>query len=433
MKITEIANWPLKSIFWPPTLVLRQMGSALLFSHMIRWKQFPRWMRKHGFNSLPIAAGSIGMGCIGFPAHPAWEVTSACNLRCIHCHVTAETPGKDELTTDEAKKLIDELARVKEFRMLVYTGGEPLVRPDIFELMEHSKKAGLINVIATNGTLITEEVAFRLKDVGLATAAVSLDSCRAEVHDYVRARTSAFDLAMRGIRALKKADIPLQINCTAMQYNIHDLDELIDLTDDLGSGIMLMYQLVPVGRGEVIENAALKINENERLLKFLAKKQKDISTIIEPVAGPQYWPYLMELSGWTGGIRLKTARQVFHGCSAGRGFVYIKSNGDVWPCPFVEISAGNVRNRPFDDIWRRSEVFDRLRNRENELKGKCGECDYRSICGGCRGRAMAYSGDYLGEDPSCFLRTESEIRRTCEMPEPTGDATSQEGRPVDNR
>ncbi len=203
--------------------------------------------------------------------------------------------------------------------------------------------------------------------------AVSLDSWHDEVHDFVRNKPNTFELAMRGIRAMKRAGIPLQINCTAMQYNIHDMDELVELAGDLGSGIMLMYQLVPVGRGEIIKDATLKINENERLLKFLAKKQQD---------------------------------------------VYIKSNGDAWPCPFVKISAGNVRTRPFDDIWRSSEIFEHLRNRENMLKGKCGECGYRSICGCCRGRSMAYSGDYLSEDPSCFLRTESEIRLTCEMPGP---------------
>lgn len=417
MKITDIPDWPLKKIFWPPSLVLRQMGSALLFSHLIKWKQFPVWMTKHGLNSLPIAAGSKGMGCIGFPDHPAWEVTSACNLRCIHCHATADTPGKDELTTDEGKRFIDELAGVREFRMLVYTGGEPLVRPDIFELMHHSKKAGLINVIATNGTLITEETAYRLKEAGVATAAVSLDSSRKDVHDYVRNRPDAFELAMRGIRAMRKAGIPLQINCTAMQYNFDDLSEIVELADGLGSGIMLMYQLVPVGRGEVIKEATLKINENERLLKFLAKKQQEVSTIMEPVAGPQYWPYLMELSGKNEGFWLKLAEQVFHGCSAGRGFVYIKPNGDVWPCPFVEVNAGNVRNRPFGEIWRKSEVFVNLRNRENTLKGECGECNYRTICGGCRGRAMACTGDYLSEDPSCFLRKAPEVETTGEIPD----------------
>ncbi|PIQ44673.1 MAG: hypothetical protein COW04_11725 [Deltaproteobacteria bacterium CG12_big_fil_rev_8_21_14_0_65_43_10] len=168
---------------------------------------------------------------------------------------------------------------------------------------------------------------------------------------------------------------------------------------------MLMYQLVPVGRGSAIEEATLNLNENERLLKSLARKQKDVSTIIEPVAGPQYWPYLMEQRGKSDGAWLRLAKQVFHGCAAGRGFVYIKANGDVWPCPFVEINAGNVRETSFQKIWRESEVFVNLRKRDNTLKGKCGECKYRTICGGCRGRALAYHGDYLAEDPSCFLRT----------------------------
>jgi radical SAM protein with 4Fe4S-binding SPASM domain len=405
MGLLDMKDWPLKAIFWPPSLVARQFGSAVYFGFLVGWTRFPSWVIRHGINSLPIAAGATGMGCIGFPAHPAWEVTSACNLRCIHCHATADTPSPDELTTDEAKRFIDDLARVDEFRMLVYTGGEPLVRRDIFELMHHSKQAGLINVLATNGTLITEDVAFRLKEEGLATAAVSLDSWRDTVHDYVRNKENTYDLAMGGIRAMKKAGIPLQINATAMQYNFPDLGELLELADSLGSGIMLMYQLVPVGRGGDIKNAALDINENERLLKFLARKQKEISTIVEPVAGPQYWPYLMESKGLKNGLWMKMARRVFHGCAAGRGFVYIKANGDVWPCPFVEINAGNVRVRPFNEIWRTSMVFRTLRDRENTLKGKCGECGYRSICGGCRGRAMALSGDYLSEDPSCFIET----------------------------
>ncbi|HPR55075.1 MAG TPA: radical SAM protein [Deltaproteobacteria bacterium] len=403
MNMKDLLSRPLKSVFWPPSLVARQFGSAVYFSRLVGWKRFPSWILKHGLNCLPIAAGATGMGCIGYPGHPAWEVTSACNLRCIHCHVAADRPAPDELNTDEARRFIDDLARVKDFRMLVYTGGEPLVRKDIFELMHHSKQAGLTNVIATNGTLITEETAFRLKEEGLACAAVSLDSWRDEVHDYVRNRENTYELTMNGIRALKKAGIPLQINATAMQYNFHDLDELLELVDDLGSGIMLMYQLVPVGRGDAIRDATLTVNENERLLKFLARKQMDISTIVEPVAGPQYWPYLMERRGHTGGIWLSLARQVFHGCAAGRGFVYIKANGDVWPCPFVEVSAGNVRQSPFDRIWAESEVFHALRDRENTLKGRCGECSYRTICGGCRGRAMACSGDFLAEDPSCFI------------------------------
>jgi radical SAM protein with 4Fe4S-binding SPASM domain len=403
MQKHPVFNWPLRSIFWPPTLIAKQLTSVLYFNHLVDWSKFPNWLLKHSFKSLPVAAGSIGMGCIGFPAHPAWEVTSACNLRCIHCHVAGSKPAKDELTTDEARRFIDDLARVDEFRMLVYTGGEPLMRPDLLELLHHSKKAGLTNVIATNGTLITEEVAFRLREAGVVGAAVSLDSSQSAIHQYIRRNDDAFNLAMRGIQALKKAGILLQINVTAMEYNFSGLDELIELADSEGSGIMLMYQLVPVGRGSAIGEAALDIDGNEKLLKFLAGKQKHVSTIIEPVAGPQYWPYLMERGGKSNGIWLKLARQVFHGCAAGRGFVYIKANGDVCPCPFVEINAGNVREASFRKTWRESEVFVNLRNRENTLKGDCGECKYRTICGGCRGRALAYHGDYLAEDPSCFL------------------------------
>lgn len=398
---------PLKAVFWPPTLVLKQFASVLYFAHLVKWRRFPRWLFRHGFTSLPVAAGSVGMGCIGFPFHPAWEVTGACNLCCIHCHASSKKRQPNELTTDEARQFIDDLAAVSEFRMLVYTGGEPLMRPDLIELMHHSRRAGLTNVIATNGTLIDEEVAFQLREAGVAGAAVSLDSSQSSIHNHIRRDDTAYERAMRGIQALKKAGILVQINVTAMEYNLTGLDELIELADDAGSAIMLMYQLVPVGRGGKIGDAALDVGQNERLLKTLAQKQRHISTIIEPVAGPQYWPYLFEQNGGTGGGRLQLAEKVFHGCAAGRGFVYIKANGDVWPCPFVEVNAGNIREKSFLQIWNEAEVFANLRNREQLLKGRCGACKYRTLCGGCRGRAHAYYGDYLAEDPSCFLDKKS--------------------------
>jgi radical SAM protein with 4Fe4S-binding SPASM domain len=343
------------------------------------------------------------MGCIGYPSHPAWEVTSACNLKCIHCHAKQSEPGVDDLTTKEAKKFIDELRKVNEFRMLVYTGGEPLVRGDLMELLAYSYKAGFANVIATNGTLITDEVALELKKSGVAGIAVSLDATKEDLHDEIRG-TNSFNLAMRGIEAVKKAGIPLQINVTAMKYNLSNLEDLIELADEKSATIMLMYQLIAVGRADTIKTAALDIDLNKQLLSMIKKKQRNVSVIVEPVAGPQYWPYLLKERGLTGKIWLKLAEKVFHGCSAGRGFVYIKANGDVWPCPFVEVKAGNVKETPFSKIWSDSEVFSQLRNRENLLKGKCGRCEYRKMCGGCRGRAMACGGDLLGEDPSCFIK-----------------------------
>ncbi|MDD2317429.1 MAG: radical SAM protein [Desulfobacterales bacterium] len=397
-----------KAFYNPPSLLFRQLGSTLLMGYLNRWRKFPDWLFRHGFKSIPVASGAWGMGCIGYPGHPVWEVTGACNLRCIHCHAVSGQAAKDELTTDEGKRLIDMIAAESEFRTLIYTGGEPLVRPDIFELLRHSQKAGLANIIATNGTLIDEEMAFKLKDHGVVCHAISLDAADPSVHNMVRNKAGAFDLAMRGIEATRKAGIMLQTNTTAMEYNMPHLPELIDYADRCGAGIMLMYQLVAVGRGEKIEQATLKKSANQHLSELISKKQKSCSMIIEPVAGPQYWPYLLEKGGIRGGPLLKLAEKVFHGCAAARGFVYIKANGDVWPCPFVEVSGGNVRNTGFHQIYHESELFRNLRRREETLKGLCGECRYKTVCGGCRGRAHAYSGDYLAEDPRCFMREQAE-------------------------
>lgn len=392
--------WP---FFWPPTLLLRQGASTVYFGLLVGWRHLPYWLVRESLRSMPVAAGAIGMGCIGFPAHPAWEVTAACNLHCIHCHASGGRPAPDELTTTEAKRFIEDLAEVREFRMLVYTGGEPLVRRDVFELMEHSHQLGFYNVIATNATLIDDEVARDLRRVGVVGAAVSLDAPNEEVHDFVRGAVRAYRRAIEGMRALRRAGVLLQINVTAMKYNIDLLDDLLALADELGSSIMLLYQLVPVGRGQEIAAASLDLTENERLLRLLAEKQRGIHPIVEPVAGPQYWPYLLERRGLKGEFWLRLARPLFHGCSAGRGFVYIKPNGDVWPCPFVDVFCGSVRERPFREIWETSPVLQNLRHREDRLKGKCGQCRYRGICGGCRGRALALTGDYLAADPTCFV------------------------------
>jgi radical SAM protein with 4Fe4S-binding SPASM domain len=400
-----------KAFYNPPSLLFKQMGSTLLMGYLNRWRRFPRWLFHHGFPSIPVSNGAWGMGCIGYPGHPVWEVTGACNLRCIHCHAVSGEADSSELTTDEGKKLIDMLAAVSEFRTLIYTGGEPLVRPDIFELLRYSQQAGLANIIATNGTLIDEEMAFKLKDHGVICNAISIDAADRQTHDAIRNKPGAFDLALRAIEATKKAGILLQINTTAMEYNMPHLPELIDFADNCGAGIMLMYQLVAVGRGEKIEKATLKKSANKYLSELIAEKQKTAKAIIEPVAGPQYWPYLLEKNGIRDGKLLQLAGNFFHGCAAGRGFVYIKANGDVWPCPFVEVNAGNIREKSFQDIYADAPVFQQLRRRETLLKGVCGDCSYKKICGGCRGRALAYSGDYLAEDPRCFIR-ETQISKT---------------------
>lgn len=393
-----------KNFYQPPYIILEQAGSVLLMAYLNRWRSLPWWFYKHTFKSIPVANGARGMGCIGYPGHPSWEVTKACNLRCIHCHAQSSHADPNELDTDESKKLIDMLASCEEFRTLVYTGGEPLVRPDIFQLLDYSRRAGFANIIATNGTLIDEELAFKLKEHGVVCVAISLDGVDPQIHDKVRNKKGSFQRVMRAIEAIKKAGILLQINTTAMTYNFNNLSELIDFAENVEASIMLLYQLVAVGRGENIERATLMKDTNRALINLILEKQRKTSMIIEPVAGPQYWAYMLEKNGIHRGFMLNLAKKFFHGCSAGRGFVYIKANGDVWPCPFVEISGGNVREVPFKKIYYESDVFVNLRNREYTLKGTCGICDYRSICGGCRGRAHILKGDYLDEDPRCFLR-----------------------------
>jgi len=389
-------------------MVLRQLSCIIYFSKLVGWEKFYKWLFRYSFRTLPSAAGAIGMGCIGFPNHPVYEITTRCNLKCIHCHTNGgdskNSIPENELTTGEAKGLIDELAKVKAFRMLVYSGGEPLVRKDIFDLLNYSKKAGFTNVLATNATLIEYDTAKELKKAGVVSIAVSLDSTIPRVHNKIRQNNKAFELTMRGIDSIKRAGILFQINTTAMEYNFENLKEIIKLTDILDAAVMLMYQLVPVGRGCAVKDATLDLNTNEELIEYLLAEQKYVPFIVETVAAPQYWPYLLEKKDINNNFCLRLAEKVFHGCSAGRGLVYIKSNGDVWPCPFLEISAGNLRQKPFNEIWYKSEIFLNLRNRANLLKGKCGNCRYIDVCGGCRGRAMVLTGDYMGEDKLCFIK-----------------------------
>jgi len=393
---------------WPPSLILRQAGSALYVGSLARWRELPRWFLTYGWKCLPGAAGSRGMGCIGFPAHPVWEMTSACNLHCIHCHASGGKPAADELTTAEAKRMLDGLAAVDEFRMMAWTGGEPLAREDLWELLAYAQALGFPNTMATNATLIDEAVARRLSRYGVVIAAVSLDGLDAASHDFVRGVPGAFDAALQGMRALRRAGILLHINITAMEYNMEQMEPLMALVDELGTGILLMYQLVPVGRGRKIGQAALDLSANERLIRFMAQAQRTTRAIMEPVAGPQYWPFLLQQNGIRSGPLLHLAEGVFHGCSAGRGFIYIKPNGELWPCPFIEVECGNVRHSSVADILSTSAVLKDLQSRERLLKGRCGKCEYRKLCGGCRGRAWATTGDYLAEDPSCFIHTSPE-------------------------
>lgn len=363
----------------------------------------PMWVAIHALSCIPGAAGAQGMGCIGFPAHPVIELTRRCNLSCIHCHAQSGSAERPDLTTREIFTLLDQLARVEEFRMVAFTGGEPLLCPDLFEILEYAKNLGFSTTLASNGTMITRDVAHRLADAGVAIVAISLDATDASTHDKIRGTPGAHDLALKGIEAVKEAGITLQINVTIASYNENQIMALIKEAEKLGAAILIMYQMVPVGRGSDIADQSLGIEANKKFSESIAEGQASVGVVIEPVAGPQYWAHLLHRAGIRSGLLLKILEYIYHGCSAGRGFIYIKSDGEVLACPFIPLSCGNVRDTPCDQIYHESSLFQTLKNR-NLLLGYCGQCQYRNLCGGCRGRAYAMNQDICAEDPACFLR-----------------------------
>ncbi|MBI5531884.1 MAG: radical SAM protein [Deltaproteobacteria bacterium] len=378
----------------------RQLRAALRMRKATGWRHFGAWLRSNAIRSVPVSAGAIGMGCIGFGRHAVWEVTEACNLRCRHCHATSSSAGPNELTTEEGKRFLDQLAAMPEFRMLAFSGGEPLVRKDIDELLAHSTRRGLVNVIATNGTLIDDARARELRKLGVRGIAVGFDSTDPEIHNAIRRSPTAFDRALRGIQSCKAAGMVVQINYTAMRENLATLPDVIRFCHDIRADIMLCYQLVPMGRGSSIVASALTAEDNQQLVQTIRTLQRDAITIVEPVAAPQYWAHLLDRDDTT--AKPEEPSDTFHGCAAGWGLMYVKPDGHVWPCPFIPISGGSVRDRTLSDIWQRSEIFLSLRDR-SKLKGTCGSCENRNICGGCRGKAYATCGDPLAEDPCCYL------------------------------
>lgn len=386
-----------KPFYEPPSLLVKQLRSALLIRRLTGWGKLPWWTTQAN-KIFRIAAGCQGVGCFGYPVHPVWEVTARCNLTCEHCHARAgESECPDELTTEEGKRrVIDPLAQVDDFKSLVFSGGEPLVRDDIFELISHAKMRGFYPIIATNATLITPTVAERLKKAGTLGIAASIDSLKDEVHDAFRKKEGALKLAKDGIANAEAEGMYIQINITASKINKDELPEIIAFADDLGAHVILLYQFIPSGRGQESSELELSADEfREEILKAGAM-QKNLHPVIAPVGLPEYWA-LHNVQKNGGRIS-----DILRGCICGNGMFYIKPNGDVWPCAFVPMSGGNLKQVTPGEIWRDSELFKGLRDRRN-LKGICHACSQREMCGGCRARALALTGDLFAEDPKCSL------------------------------
>jgi len=343
---------------------------------------------------------------VPLPRVIAWEVTRSCNLACVHCRASAvRGPYGGELSTSEALALVDDIAAVAS-PILILTGGDPLMRADIFAIAERASAKGLRTVMSPNGTLVTPEVARRLRSVGIARVSISIDFPTAAAHDEFRGVPGAFAGALRGLRNCLDAGVEVQVNSTITQLNVAQLPALLRLAEDLGAVSFHPFMLVPTGRGKELEDQELPPEEYERALEWMYDAQQESSLFVKPTDVPHYWR-VMRQRAKAQGRALEVHRNshggmdtLSRGCLAGVGFCFISHRGDVQGCGYLDKVAGNVREQEFAAIWHDSPLFTELRDFER-LKGKCGVCEYKAVCGGCRARAYEATGDHMAEEPYC--------------------------------
>jgi len=333
----------------------------------------------------------------------AWETTRNCNLSCVHCRASATLgPYAGELDTPEGFRLLDQIAEVGK-PIVILTGGEPLLRPDIFDLAHYGTRLGLRMVMAPNGTLITGDIARRLAEVGIQRLSISLDGASADTHDEFRKVPGAFDGALRGIELIKQAGIPFQINTTVTQFNLDQIPKIQKLAADLGAVAHHIFLLVPTGRGKYIVDQAITAEEYERTLNWFYDQRGKTPLELKATCAPHYYRILRQRSAQEGkpvSFQTHGLDAVTRGCLGGIGFCFVSHVGDVQPCGFLSTLCGNVRQASFGHIWQQAEVFKALRDYDR-LEGKCGQCEFKRVCGGCRARAFEATGDYLAEEPLC--------------------------------
>ncbi|HRY12245.1 MAG TPA: putative heme d1 biosynthesis radical SAM protein NirJ2 [Syntrophomonadaceae bacterium] len=320
----------------------------------------------------------------------SWNTTNQCNMFCDHCYRDAGVRSQDELSTAQARRLIEEIKKAG-FQIMIFSGGEPLMRSDIYELASFATGLGLRAVMGTNGSLITAEVARKIKEAGFMAAGVSLDSLDPAKNNAFRKLDDAYQLTVEGMRNLKEAGVPFQIHTTVMDWNVSELEAITDFAIEIGAMAHHIFFLVPTGRAVNIEDEALKVVEYEKTLARVMEKQRTVPIEIKPTCAPQFIRVADKK-----GVPLRFSK----GCLAGISYCIISPTGDVQPCAYLDMRLGNVKEQPFDKIWRENEVLQRLRTLE--YQGKCGVCDYKERCGGCRARANYYSGDFMAEDTWCL-------------------------------
>ena len=334
----------------------------------------------------------------------AWEVTRSCNLNCAHCRAAASCgPYAGELSTDKCFKLVDEIASVSS-PVIILTGGEPLLRPDIFEIATYGTNKGLRMVMATNGTLVTPAVAQKMIQSGIKRVSISIDGKDAHSHDAFRQEKGAFDKAMSGIKILKNSGMEFQINTTITAANLDQIKDIFKLAKDIGAAAHHIFLLVPTGRGKDLAGQAITAADYEETLMWFHQESLSCEIQLKATCAPHYFR-IMHQNKPKSDQPVKKVGGHFHestrGCLGGITFCFISHVGQVQPCGYLELNCGNVKKKSFANIWENSEVFRNLRE-YSKYEGKCGHCEFLKVCGGCRARAYEATGNYLAEEPLCL-------------------------------
>ncbi|MFB9987405.1 TIGR04053 family radical SAM/SPASM domain-containing protein [Bacillus benzoevorans] len=351
-----------------------------------------------------------------------WEVTRACQLKCVHCRADAQlNPDPNELTHEEGLKLIDEIYEMDN-PMLVFTGGDCMMREDLFELAEYAVKKGMrVSMTPSATPNVTKERMQRAKEVGLSRWGFSLDAPRAEIHDKFRGTPGSFDLTLEKIKYLNELDMPLQINTVISRYNYDYLEEMAELVAKMKVVMWYIFLLVPTGRGQL--DACITPAEHEKVFRWLYQLSKTAPYDIKTTAAQHYRRVVLqekmrehliekgeiqyEDTITTDMASMKDGlKRAPKGVNDGNGFAFISHVGDVMPSGLLPIKAGNIRETPLAEIYREAKVFKDLRQ-PDKYKGKCGVCEYNKICGGSRSRTFAVTGDYMESEPFCVYIPEA--------------------------
>jgi AdoMet-dependent heme synthase len=337
----------------------------------------------------------------------SWNLTYRCNLACEHCYLDAGgTPlvatenfaDRSELGTDDCFKVIDDIASFAPECLTILTGGEPLLRRDILDIVRRAAERGLWVVVGTNGVRITENVATRLAEAGARGLSLSLDALDPERHDRFRRVRGAWQNTVDGARILNRTGLPFIVQTTAGAHNLGELDAIADFAHErLGAKVWNLYFLVPTGRGQFVSDITPAQYDEVLAALYRIQRTYDRRMLVNAKCAPHYIKTMLEQGDMS---RLRTYAGGAGGCPAGTHYMGIRPNGDVTPCPYLPVYAGSLRSASLADLWASSELFASIRQRAS-LGGRCGSCEMSGHCGGCRARAYGMAGDLMAEDPLC--------------------------------